>query len=175
MMNNLMSVWILVRKNQLDSAQPDGKEDDHIHPILPPLYAMLTVLFSVLFGCTGIYYSSEALIAIYSILTVVSVPISVLVMLRIKIFIHVIFICIICMLSLMLLHHLKGHKDSDSRESLSERSSINRDNTFTPYCMSEDFAQLPRPPKYQDISPPIRPPRYEDLFGLNTHKFVATV
>ena len=174
--NDLISIWILVRKTDLDdNFKDDNKPNpDNIHPILPPLYSMLSLLFSFIFGCPGIYYSSESLLAIYCILSVISVPISVLVMLRIKVYIHVIFNAIVCMLSLFLLHELKGFKTRDSNDLDSERSVINR-NSYPSQYSGEEYSRMPRPPKYEEIVPQIRPPKYEEIFGKDSNRFVVTI
>src|SRR5882724_2531786 len=121
MFHMVISVWILVAKSQFD-VKSDKSNEDNINPIIPPLYGLLSIVSAMIFGLFGIYYSSETILAIYAILTVLLVPISVLVMLQIKVYIQIVFNCVISGLTLILLHQIKTNKLSNNNDRVSERS-----------------------------------------------------
>jgi hypothetical protein len=132
------------------------------------LYSVISILFTLMFGITGLYLRSERILATFCIFSILLIPITILVRIESNFYFQIVLIVVNSIVSLVL--SLRIHVN---RRLNSSPTQVINHNFITSSVLMDNFDD--RPPNYEELQHFDKPPNYNELFKINSKDCVLRI
>ncbi len=161
----ISSVWIAryycLRSN---STKQNYKENG----VIVILYSVISILFTLMFGITGLYLRSERVLGTFGIFSILLIPITILVQIESNFYMQIVLIVVNSIVSLVLSQRIHANRRSNSSP-----TQVINDNFITSSVLIDNFDD--RPPNYEEHQLYDKPPNYSELFKSNSKDCVLRI
>ncbi len=132
------------------------------------LFSVISILFTLMFGITGICLRSERILATFGIFSILLVPITILIRIESNFYLQTMLNVVNSIASLVLSQRIDANRKLNSSP-----TQVTDHNLITSSVLMDNFDD--RPPNYEEHQPFDKPPNYNQLFKSNSKDCVLRI